>query len=122
MRLIVLEAKTSFVTLRERLMARHDTERTLILAQPGWAHSNGELLLVLLRRLADRERLQVGLVSDDSSLRRQAAALGLPAFRDVDSAETHERGWHITRREQLGFAPGVSHRPPSEDQLTVDKP
>lgn len=118
MRLLVLEATATFASTRERLLAGSVGERVLILTQPDQVLANRDVLLVLLRRLADREHLEVGLVSDDHGLRRQAAALGLPAFPDIQSAERQERAWHVARRrEQVGFRPGQAHGP-----ATVAKP
>jgi hypothetical protein len=114
MRTLVVETNATFAALREQLMA--GDEPALLLIQPGSRLPNADLLLVLLRRLADREALTVALVSDDPNLRRLATALGLPAFRDSAAAEGRSADWQPARREQIGFAPGEPQRPPPVDQ------
>jgi hypothetical protein len=114
MRTLVVETNATFAALREQLTA--GDEPALLLIQPGGRLPNADLLLVLLRRLADREALAVALVSDDPALRRQATALGLPAFRDSATAEGRSADWRPARREQVGFAPNEPRRPPPVDQ------
>lgn len=114
MHLITLGPGDEFAALREQLLAGRAEERTLILVSPGQGLARPDLTLVLLRRLADREGRRVGLVSDDRDLRRQAMALGLPAFRDIRSAEQQESRWDTApRREIVGFAPGDTRQPPA---------
>ena len=61
--------------------------------------------LVRLRRYADNKRVEVGLVTADRRLARQARGLGLPTFTTVEEAETSRRGWWRgrRRRERLGL-------------------
>ncbi|MEZ4517816.1 MAG: hypothetical protein R3C44_13690 [Chloroflexota bacterium] len=57
--------------------------------------------------------MTVGLVSDQPDIRREALALGLPAFPDIRTAERQKRTWNTAgRREQIGFAYGASRQPP----------
>lgn len=60
--------------------------------------------LVRLRRYADRRRVEIGLVSTDGGLRRQALALGIPAFKNEQGA-FERRGWWRGRRrdERVGL-------------------
>lgn len=113
MRLIVVEADATFGSLCEQLRAQPREQRVALLVQRGTGLPHAGLTLVLLRRLADVEKIQLGLVSDNHELRQQAAALGLPAFRDLAQAEGNVRQWaHIGRREQLGLAGREVVRPP----------
>ncbi len=105
MQTLVLDATEPFSALRERLLADRGHERIALLAPANQRLAKPDLLLMLLRRLADREHLALGLVSDDRALRQQAAALGLPAFATLQAAEHHNHTWHLVdRREQVGFA------------------
>src|SRR5690606_27590507 len=72
----------------------------------------GAIDLVLLRRLADRERLEVGLVTADRALSRQARALGLPTFANLTLAEYYRPGWWRggRRRERVGLPPDDERR------------
>lgn len=56
--------------------------------------------LVRLRRYADRNRIELGLVTGNLQLARQARGLGLPTFATVEEAETSRRGWWRGRRRQ----------------------
>lgn len=115
MRRVVVEANPTYASLREQLRAARG-EPVLLLIQPGFGLGNPDLLLVLLRRLADREGLTMGLVSDDRALRRQATAVGLAAFDSIAAAERDNARWQPARREQVGFGPDEPRRPPLVDQ------
>lgn len=80
---------------------------------PDHKHRPGGVDLVLLRRLADRERLDIGLVTSDRALARQARAVGLPAFANLTLAEHFRPGWRRggRRAEWIGFLPGEERRP-----------
>ncbi|MCB9422929.1 MAG: baseplate J/gp47 family protein [Ardenticatenaceae bacterium] len=56
--------------------------------------------LIRLRRYADNKRIEVGLVTGNRQLARQARGLGLPAFTTVEEAEMSRRGWWRGRRRQ----------------------
>ena len=56
--------------------------------------------LVRLRRYADNKRIEVGLVTTDRQLARQARGLGLPTFATIAEAEISRRGWWRGRRRQ----------------------
>lgn len=83
---------------------------------PGRNNPVTPIDLVLLRRLADRERLDIGLVTADKSISRQARAVGLPVFSNVTLAEYYRPGWWRAgrRTERLGFGPGADRRSPEQ--------
>ena len=110
-RVIELDPADTFFSARDRLL-RSGRGRTVLLL-PERAMPLSGIDLVLLRRLADRERLDVGLVTANKALSRQARALGLPVFVNLTLAEHYRPGWWRPRRrsEVLGFAPGDTRRP-----------
>ncbi len=112
LRVIEIDPAETYNSMRDRLL-RGPRERTVLLLPEEAAPLSG-LDLVLLRRLADRERLEVGLVTVDGALARQARALGLPAFASLGLAEHFRPGWWRAgrRSEHVGFAPGQDRQPP----------
>ena len=115
MRVIELDTAETFYSLRHRLL--NGGRGRVVLVVPGrGAALRGGVDLPLLRRLADRERLDVGLVTADRELARRARALGLPTFSSLTLAEHYRPGWWRGRRraERLGFPPG-----PIPDHPTV---
>lgn len=110
-RVIELDPADTFFSARDRLL--QDGHARTVLLFPGRSRLLSGIDLVLLRRLADRERLDVGLVTTDRELSRQAWALGLPVFANLTLAEHYRPGWWRARRrsEVLGFAPGDAHSP-----------
>ena len=56
--------------------------------------------LVRLRRFADRRRIEIGLVSANGGLRRQALGLGIPAFKDEQGAQNRRGWWRGRRRDE----------------------
>jgi hypothetical protein len=112
-RVLEIDPAETFYSLRDRL--RQGGRGRVILVAGANAPLTG-LDLVLLRRLAERERLDVGLVTPDGRLARQARALGLPAFATLTAAEYYRPGWRRGRpRERLGWALG--QRPHPSDAL-----
>ncbi len=113
LRVIEVDPADTYYSVRDRLL-RHGRARAVLVLPPGTAPVNG-VDLVLLRRLADRERLDVGLVTADRALARQARALGLPAFASVTLAEHYRPGWWRAgrRSERVGFVPGEERQPPA---------
>jgi hypothetical protein len=110
LRVIELDPADTFYSVRDRLL-RGGRGRAVLVLPPHGAPGGG-VGLVLLRRLADRERLEIGLVTADRALARQARALGLPAFSTLTLAEHFRPGWWRARRrsERLGFAAGADGR------------
>lgn len=112
MRVIDLDPADTFFSIRHRLL-QNGRERT-VLVLPSGQNPVGPIDLVLLRRLADRERLDIGLVTADRSFSREARAVGLPSFSNVTLATYYRPGWwRVGRRKaQLGFAGLDDRRPP----------
>ncbi len=110
-----IDPADTFYSVRDRLL-RLGHGRTVLVMPEGAAPLSG-IDLVLLRRLADRERLEVGLVASDRQFSRQARALGLPTFANLTLAEHYRPGWWRAgrRAERLGFAPGEDHHPWDRD-------
>lgn len=111
LRVIELDPSDNYYSMRDRLL-RAGRSRTVLVVPDRGVRLNG-IDLVLLRRLVDRERLDVGLVTADRSLARQARATGLPAFSNLTLAEHYRPGWWRAgrRTEWVGFAPGDDRRP-----------
>ena len=107
MRVIELDTAETFPSLRDRIL-NGKRERVVLVVPTRGAVLHGGVDLPLLRRLADRERLEVGLVTADRDLARRARAVGLPAFASLTLAEHYRPGWWRGRRraERLGFPPG----------------
>jgi len=70
-----------------------------VLPRRAVVFKNG-LDLARLRRFADRQRVEVGLVTAEKTLLRQARSLGLPAFATLEEAESSRRGWWRGRRRR----------------------
>lgn len=111
MRVIDLDPADTYYSVRHRLL-QNGRERT-VLVLPAGDYSVSPIDLVLWRRLADRERLDIGLVTTDRSISREARAAGLPAFSNVTLAEYYRPGWWRAgrRKARLGFGPGDDRRP-----------
>lgn len=102
-KLIELEADDDIVSVCDRL----DWERAsrLLLVVPDLPADERPPLhhpldLVRLRRHADRRRVEIGLATTDTPLRRRAVALGIPTFVSVEAATSSRRGWWRGRRRQ----------------------
>lgn len=109
---IEVDPADTYHSLRHRLLW-HGRERAVLLL-PGRATPIRRIDLLLLRRLADSERLDIGLVTTDRDTARHARALGWPVFANLTLAEHYRPGWwRIGRRAlSVGFAPGESYRRP----------
>lgn len=112
-RVIELDPADTFFSVRHRLLW-NGRERTVLVLPPRGALLSG-IDLVLLQRLTKRERLNVGLVTADKALTRQARALGLPAFSNLTLAKHYRPGWRRAGRpsEKMGFAQDEDHKPPT---------
>lgn len=115
LRVIQIDPADTFYSLRDRVL-RNGRARTVLVLPPGDNPPVTEIDLVLLRRLADRERLDLGLVTSDRRIAGQARGLGLPAFASVTLAEHYRPGWWRAgkRSERVGFMPGEAHEFPPE--------
>lgn len=103
MRVIELDPAETFYSLRDRIL-RGERERIVLVVPTYGGALRGGVDLPLLRRLADRERLEIGLVTTDRDLARQAWGVGLPAFSSLLLAQHYRPGWWRGRRrsERLG--------------------
>lgn len=118
LRVIEIDPAETFYSLRDRLL-QGGRERVVLVAPGGYGPPTG-LDLVLLRRLADRERLNVGLVTPDARLARQARALSLPAFATLTAAQYYRPGWRRGRpRERIGLTTSERARPAIESSAGV---
>jgi hypothetical protein len=97
MEIIHLDDSDDIISICDRLTWAETQQALLVLPQAGGVLREG-LDLVRLRRFADRQRLEVGLVTPDVPITRQARALGLPVFPSVQIAENSRRGWWRGRK------------------------
>ena len=106
MRVIEVDTAETFYSLRDRI--RRGARERIVLVVPQGAAVLGGVDLPLLRRLADRERLEIGLVTPDGDLARRARGVGLPAFSSLLLAEHYRPGWWRGRRRaiRLGLPDG----------------
>ncbi|MCC6604257.1 MAG: baseplate J/gp47 family protein [Anaerolineae bacterium] len=104
MHIIHLDDSDDIISICDRLTWAGEPRTLLVLPEAGGVLREG-LDLVRLRRFADRQRLEVGLVTPDVPITRQAQAIGLPVFPSVALAETSRRGWWRgrKRRERVGL-------------------
>jgi hypothetical protein len=109
LRIIRLDPADTFYSVRDRLL-QSGRGRT-VLVWPDHGPSLGEVQWTLMRRLADRERLEIGLVTTDRTAAQQARAAGLPVFAGVGLAERYRPGWRRPgRRMGPGLPPGEARR------------
>ncbi len=103
MKAIYLDAEDDIHSVCDRL-DWSGAEQVLFVLPELNGHGLKGLDLVRLRRYADRRRIEIGLVTGDGGLRRQALALGIPAFKDEQGAQ-NRRGWWRGRRrgERVGL-------------------
>lgn len=112
MQIIHLDDSDDIISICDRLTWAGAPQALLVLPESGGVLREG-LDLVRLRRFADRQRLEVGLVTPDVPIARQARAIGLPVFPSVEIAETSRRGWWRGRKrsERVGLPTvGVGER------------
>jgi hypothetical protein len=104
MNIINLHDDDDIISIRDRLDWNDDKQVLLKLPDAGHVLDDG-MDLVKLRRYADERRLEVGLVTQDKQLARQARALGLPAFRSAAEGRRNRREWWRGRRrsERVGL-------------------
>lgn len=119
MRVIELDTAETYYSLRDRIL-RGPRERIALVVPPRAAVVEG-VGLPLLRRLADRERLEIGLVTADGELARRARRAGLPAFASLTLAQHYRPGWWRGRRraERLGLPVGGLPPPAATSRAAV---
>lgn len=106
MRTLSLDASDDIVSILDRLSWIDDTRRVaLVLPEDGGVLREG-VDMVRLRRYADRQRIEAGIVVVDPETARQARALGIPTFTTIAQAQTNGREWRRghKRRERVGLA------------------
>lgn len=104
MQIIHLDDEDDIISICDRLTWAEEQQILLVLPKDvGVLHAG--LDLVRLRRFADQQRLEVGLVTAVIPLTRQAKALGLPVFPAVELATNSRRGWWRGRKrsEKVGL-------------------
>ncbi len=97
MQIIPLQAEDDIVSIGDRLDWAHDAQVIFVLPEDGGVLREG-LDLVRLRRYADEMRVDVGLVTPDADISRQARAVGLPVFPTIGLARKNRRGWWRGRK------------------------
>ncbi|MCB8920144.1 MAG: baseplate J/gp47 family protein [Ardenticatenaceae bacterium] len=108
--MIHLDSDDDIISICDRLNWQENgrasgQKRTLLHLPPDGGVLREGLDLVRLRRHADRQRIEIGLITPDAEIRRQAAALGIPVFLTAEAAERSRRGWWRgrRRRERVGL-------------------
>lgn len=101
-RVIHLHSEDDIISICDRLNWEKAQRALLVLPPEGNVLRQG-LDLARLRRHADRLRLEIALVSPDTAVQRQAAALGIPAFSTIQRATRHRRSWRARRHERVGL-------------------
>ncbi len=99
MQTIFLDQDDDIISVCDRLDWTAASRVLFVLPQRTAVFKNG-LDLARLRRYADRQRVEVGLVTGEKTLLRQARSLGLPAFATLEEAESSRRGWWRRRRRR----------------------
>ena len=99
MKVISLTSDDDIISVCDQLDWSDDKRVLLILPEGGTAVFP-PLSLIRLRRYADGNRLEVGLVTTNRQIAQQAQGLGLPTFGSAAEAETSRRGWWRGRRRQ----------------------
>ncbi len=94
---IFLTEEDDIVSVQDRLDWVEGNRAILVLPEQGDVLAE-HLDLALLRRHADKLRLEVGLVTADSRVRGHAKALGFPIFSSIADAESGRRAWWRGRR------------------------
>ncbi|MDX1664493.1 MAG: baseplate J/gp47 family protein [Candidatus Promineifilaceae bacterium] len=111
LRVIYLDGDDDVVSICDRL-AWVEGARRVLLVLPKEAARRGLLTelveLVRLRRCADRLGVEVGLVTRQHAVARQARALGVPTFATVGAAERRRRWWRRSHRRPT--RPGATVR------------
>lgn len=109
LRVIELDNADTWYTVRDRLL-NAGPEPIALLPPPGSKLLRSGVDLALLRRLVERERLEVAIVTEERPLIREARAFGIPIFGSTTTAGRNRLGWWRGRRRytQLGLASGES--------------
>ncbi|MEM7117281.1 MAG: hypothetical protein AAF614_32910 [Chloroflexota bacterium] len=105
MKIIHLDSSDDIVSVSDRLAWAEERQVLFVVPEEVETLTKG-LDLVRLQRLADRLRVEVGLVVGAKGVRQQALALGIPSFATVEAARRSRRGWWRgrRRRESVGLS------------------
>lgn len=98
MKIIHLTPDDDITSICDQLAWANAKQVLLVLPEDGGVLQEG-LDVVRLRRFADRQRVEVGLVAADRMVHQQAKALGVPSFQSVKAAQQSRRGWWRGRRQ-----------------------
>ena len=111
MRTIIFNGEDDVVSICDQLRQVGDEGRVLLVL-PEEPMLLGEWLdLVRLRRCAERQRLEIGLVTVYRQVAGQARALGFPVFTTVQAAQKEgRRWWRVRRGWRRPTRPGASVR------------
>ncbi|MCA9925504.1 MAG: baseplate J/gp47 family protein [Anaerolineales bacterium] len=99
MKRVILDSEDDIISICDRLDWADAQQVLFILPPDGGALREG-LDLARLRRYADRLRIEVGLVTPDVTIRRQAQALGIPVFNSERAADSRRGWWRGRRRDE----------------------
>ncbi len=92
MQIINLQSEDDIVSICDRLDWAEDSQVLFVLPEDGGVLREGLDLVHLLRK-ADRSRIEMGLVTHDVNITRQAKGLGIPVFATTQQAQSSRRGW-----------------------------
>lgn len=117
MKIIPLTLDDDIVSIVDHLHWAQDAQVVLVLPEAGGVLREG-IDLVRLRRASDNLRVEVGLVTADVAITRQAKALGLPVFTTIGQARRNRAKWRRSRkaRELVGLPP------PGDDRFADFEP
>lgn len=99
MQIIPLQSEDDITSICDRLNWAHDSQVIFVLPDDGGVLREG-LDLVRLLRKADSSRIEIGLITHDVEIIRQAKGLGIPTFDTIRQAKSNRRGWWRGKRRQ----------------------
>ena len=104
MQIIHLQSEDDIISICDRLDWAKEAQVVLVVPEDDDLLRDG-LDLVRLLRKADGSRIEIGLVTEDTAVTKQAKGLGIPTFKTIDEAKTNRQGWWRgkRRRELVGL-------------------
>lgn len=107
--IVRLDYSDTFYSIRDTVL-QSPARRMALLLPPGSDVLRQGVDLVLLRRLADQNRLEIGVVTTDHILSREAGDLGFPVFESLHVAERGGGRWSTaSARFRVGLGPSARH-------------
>lgn len=100
MKVVPITQSDDIVSICDRLAWANARQVLLVLPDEGKVLTAG-LDLIRLRRFADRQRIEVGIVTPDRVLLNEARSLGVPAFHTERAARSRKGWWRGRRQTQL---------------------